>query len=324
MKKLCCFLLFALVFLLSSCSDEIPAGTQPDVNLVTLPQTNVLLYQGQTHTIVATVSPLDAVDAELEWTSSRMSVCTVEDGFITALQPGISMVTAKAKNGVSASARVEVMELGGITSAAFDQTQIDLSVGEERKMNVTVFPMSISVVNIVDWSSSNENIATVDDHGNVKAVGFGSCFIYANIADKARAVCEVRVGAYEADLSLLVDVTVRDLPQIFLVRDLDGEILTSVNLTSYEVSRTLTTDGVTIIVHMKGTKIFDRGGNDASNPLMVEMDLYTEDDEHLDKWTLTAASPAVGEEVEFEFAFNAMLKPVKRQFYIVLSEVGEE
>lgn len=48
----------------------------------------------------------------------------------------------------------------------------------------------------VAYHSSNKNVATVDENGNVKAVGAGSCEIVAASTDSgARAVCTVTVQA---------------------------------------------------------------------------------------------------------------------------------
>ena len=67
------------------------------VESVTL-NTNILeLKEGDTATLHATVSPWNATDQTVTWTSSNPSVASVDqNGKVTALQEGTAVITAKA------------------------------------------------------------------------------------------------------------------------------------------------------------------------------------------------------------------------------------
>ena len=78
-----------------------PDGLVPpaDVTGVTLDQSSASIVEGDTLTLTATVSPADATDKTLTWSTSDSSVATVEAGAITAISPGTATITATATNG---------------------------------------------------------------------------------------------------------------------------------------------------------------------------------------------------------------------------------
>ena len=325
MKKLLFFLLLTPLFLFVSCSDnDVSESNDKKVELVQLSEISIVLYDEQSCRVYPTVSPIDATDKELDWITSRPSVCTVEDGLITAVSPGVATVTAKTKTGKSASVRVEVKELSEVDAIHFTELELSLEVGDTHILDIVATPSSASTKFPITWSSSDKSVATVDRSGKIRARGVGACFIFADIDNRVRASCKVTVGENEADLSELVAVSVRDLPAVFVRRDIFGNIVTKVEVTSYEVNHELTEDGVLVTLLLNGKKLYDIEGSQAQNYVEVVMDLYMEDDTHCDTWNLRAGSVSEGEDVTFEFAFNAVLRPYQRQFYVILSESGSE
>lgn len=86
---------FLLVSSLSACSflfkKDIP------VERITLSQAEVTLKEGETLTIFASVTPSDATDATVSYTSSNTAVATVSsNGVITAMKAGTCTITASA------------------------------------------------------------------------------------------------------------------------------------------------------------------------------------------------------------------------------------
>ncbi|MBQ6050562.1 MAG: Ig domain-containing protein [Bacteroidaceae bacterium] len=85
----------------------------PNAILVTdiiLSQSSLELFFGKTATIEATVTPEDANNKEVIWTSSNEAVATVENGVVTAVTYGTTTITctAKDKSGVSSTCEVRV------------------------------------------------------------------------------------------------------------------------------------------------------------------------------------------------------------------------
>ena len=67
------------------------------VSGITLNHTEASLVEGETLTLKATVSPDDATDKTVTWTSSNESVATVDNnGVVTAVAAGTATITATA------------------------------------------------------------------------------------------------------------------------------------------------------------------------------------------------------------------------------------
>lgn len=100
-----------------------------------------------------------------------------------------SVISDAATLTVNAAANVPV------ASVTLDKTSLTLDVGGSDTLTATVEPDN-ATNKAVTWSSSNENVATVDQNGNVKAVGAGKATITATTADGSgkTATCEVTVN----------------------------------------------------------------------------------------------------------------------------------
>ncbi len=77
---------------------------------ITLSQSSVTLIEGETITLTATVTPDDATDSSVTWSSSAPSVATVDNtGKVTAIAPGSVTITATANDGSGVSASCEII-----------------------------------------------------------------------------------------------------------------------------------------------------------------------------------------------------------------------
>ena len=81
-----------------------------------------------------------------------------------------------------------------VTGVTLDQTELALYIGDTATLNAMVAP-SDATNQAVTWKSDAENIATVDQSGNVKAVAPGTATITATAADGSgkSATCTVTV-----------------------------------------------------------------------------------------------------------------------------------
>jgi hypothetical protein len=91
-------------FALEVVSTEIP------VESVTVTGDASTLTVGESISLIATVSPSDATDKTVTWTSSDTSVATVtEDGVVTCVKPGSAIITAASSNGKTSSQTITVI-----------------------------------------------------------------------------------------------------------------------------------------------------------------------------------------------------------------------
>ena len=93
-----------------ACSDESDLEpTQIKATSITLSQTSVTLSAGESISLTATITPENATNKTITWSSSDSSVATVSNGKVTAVAVGKATITAKASNGLSSTCNIEVI-----------------------------------------------------------------------------------------------------------------------------------------------------------------------------------------------------------------------
>ncbi|WP_165365338.1 Ig-like domain-containing protein [Bifidobacterium pseudolongum] len=155
------------------------------VESVALDKTAVSLKEGETHKLNATVSPANATNKKVSWSSSNASVASVDaNGTVTAVAKGTATITASAE-GKTATAAVTVTKeddptppVGGdVTGVSINGGNVEMSVNSTKKLSFTVTPANAIAKN-VEWVSVNEAVASVDTEGNVTAKSAGTAEIF--------------------------------------------------------------------------------------------------------------------------------------------------
>lgn len=165
-----------------------------NVTGVTLNKTSLSLSEGSTETLIATITPSDAHDKIVTWTSSNTSVATVTDGKVTGVKAGTATITVKTDDGhKTATCAVTVTaNKVAVTGVTLNKTTLSLVEGNTETLTATVAPSNATNKNVT-WTSSNTSVATVTD-GKVTAVKAGSATITVKTADGAKtATCAVTV-----------------------------------------------------------------------------------------------------------------------------------
>ncbi len=127
-------------------------------------------------------NPTNASDQTVNWSSSNPSIVSVNaQGVFTALSEGTAIVTVTSVSNPSATASVTVtvslvasVPVTGITVAQEDPS----ATGPIRQLIATVLPANATDSSVL-WSSSDENIATVDSNGLLTGVSAGFVTITA-------------------------------------------------------------------------------------------------------------------------------------------------
>ena len=139
-------------------------------------------FPGESFTISATVNPDNATDKTIIWNSSDPEVATVDEtGLVIAVKPGSALITAITSNSLTGTCKVTVLPIL-VESITLDPDIIQGIIGEEFVIKASVLPEDASNPNIY-WESSNTNVATVDQDGNVKINGEGTSRIFAYATD---------------------------------------------------------------------------------------------------------------------------------------------
>ena len=111
---------------------------------------------------------------------------------VTALKPGTVTVTAAsdADMTVTASCKITITDKG-VDSMTLDPEKMTLEKGETRQVKAVISPEEAAGAAVL-WSSSDPQVANVDENGNVTAISGGKATITAK-AGSLEAQCEVTV-----------------------------------------------------------------------------------------------------------------------------------
>ena len=152
------------------------------------------LYVGESAQILATVYPSDAINTTITWTSSNPNVVSVDNGTITALKEGTSVITAKSYNGKTTTTTVEVkIKQVVATGITLNKTSTTLNVGASETLTATISPTNVTNKTIT-WTSSNPSVASVSN-GKITALQAGKTNIVARTSNGKMATCAVTINA---------------------------------------------------------------------------------------------------------------------------------
>ena len=177
--------------------------TKPTVKKVTkvsLSKKSVVLVKGRSTTVKATVTPTNATNKKLKWTTSNSKVAVVNSqGKIIAKGRGNATIKVMALDGSNKYATVKVTVKQPVTSVKLNRNSAILKVKGKAKqktvtLKATAYPKNANN-KAVSWKSSNSKIATVNSKGKVTAKKKGTCYITATAKDgsKKSAKCKIVV-----------------------------------------------------------------------------------------------------------------------------------
>ena len=174
-----------------ACSKEPESDLEPtliNVTAITLSQTSVTLSAGESVSLTATITPENATNKTITWSSSNTSVATVSNGK-AAVAVGKATITAQIGN-VKAECSVTVSPIE-VTAITLSQTSVTLSAGESVSLTAIITPENATNKTIT-WSSSNTSVATVSN-GKVTAVAVGKATITAQASNGLSSTCNIEV-----------------------------------------------------------------------------------------------------------------------------------
>ena len=161
------------------------------------------------HELEYTIEPANASIQDLEWESTDAAVAKVQYSsgryVLYAYKNGTTTITATATDGsgVTASCEVTVNINYPVQGISLNHdAKTFTKAGETLQLTATIYPDS-ATNKTVTWKSSDKTVATVDESGEVTAVGNGTANITATTEDGGKtATCKVTVEIPELTLSL--------------------------------------------------------------------------------------------------------------------------
>ena len=180
---------------------------------------DITLDIGANATIAATTTP---EGLEVDYTPDNSGVVTVEDGVVTGVKAGTAKVTLTVGgDGVYAENSTTItVTVKKIDTTILAEESLELTIGSNDTVLVVIEPISANLN--ATFASSNPSIVTVDDDGNVKAVGVGNATITVSYAGNDK---------YNAAENVTVAVTVKDPKQNATMDIVNGEVVEDENST---------------------------------------------------------------------------------------------
>lgn len=204
MKKINLFCFAVLVAAVLSCEPENNEGV--GITGISVSPTEIEILVGESVTLTAEVLP-EGTSAEIIWKSSDINVAEVNnDGEVSALAEGVAEISVTAE-GFTAVCTVTVSKPVE-RSLSIDKEEIILVTGASDVISVEYSPETL----VLQWSSSDNSVATVDENGKITAVAEGVAVVKVQ-AEELSAECSVTVlgdpklgdyyyedGTYSSDL----------------------------------------------------------------------------------------------------------------------------
>ena len=157
---------------------------------------------GKTVTVKATVTPANAANKTLAWTSSNTKIATVSNGVVKGVKAGRVVITAKTTDGSNISATCTVTVKQPVTSISLSK-KATMYTGKKLTLKAKVNPANASN-KALTWKSFNTKIAKVASNGVVTGVKAGTVKITATAKDGSRksATCTVTVRQSVSKITL--------------------------------------------------------------------------------------------------------------------------
>lgn len=219
---------------------------------MSLAEETLRLPLGWTHTMVAKISPADAANHHMYWSSSNPLVATVDRfGKVTAKTYGTTTITATtAVGGFKDTCLVTVPIM--VKGVNLNKHTAGYLVGDKEKLVATVSP-SNATDKTVTWSSTNSAVASVDATGLVTAKSTGTATITVKTKD----------GGYKDTCAVTV-ATQLTAPVVNMVTTTYNSVTLGWKMVcgarGYEIRRASTANGTYVVVGMTTGLTFTNTG----------------------------------------------------------------
>jgi uncharacterized protein YjdB len=164
---------------------------------VTIDKSTATLAVGATQPLMVTISPDNATNKKVTWSSSYDTVAIVDKtGLVKAIGEGeTNIIVTTEDGGLKDTCVVTVSSnIVAVTSVELNKNALTLDEGADETLTATVKPDNATNKNVT-WESSDVNVATVSVDGKVTAVMAGTANIIVTTDDGAKTdVCVVTVN----------------------------------------------------------------------------------------------------------------------------------
>ena len=163
----------------------------PIDSITILPNSDITMNKGETKNLSVDIQPATAEeDKTVTWESDNPNVATIDktSGLLKAVGGGSATITARLKNGKTATATVTVKV--PVTEVILEDGKESINVNKNttKTIKIKINPSDYTDTTPTHWESSSEEVATVNQNGEITALSNGQTIITATKDGKSDTI----------------------------------------------------------------------------------------------------------------------------------------
>lgn len=171
-------------------------------SLVISPQTATMEI-GETLQLNTTIYPINATNQTLNWQTENYRIASVSNsGLVTARSAGTVKIWANSTDGSTWAdyCTVTINEPTKVSEIVLSATELTLGIGEQFTLSASISPDKASNKTLT-WTTSDANIASVNNEGTITAINPGECDIICTAQDGSGtyATCHIVIETPKLD-----------------------------------------------------------------------------------------------------------------------------
>ena len=195
MKKFLIYLMTVVTMLITACNYGDEKDMDVSVAGVRLEPTENTIAPGVKVTLRATITPNNATNKKLIWSSNNNEVASVDSaGIVTTIKNGNATITVTTIDGGFSDTRSFDIKNVPVTGIELAEAELVLAPGAKKILTAIVLSAAATNKNVL-WSSDNESVATIHPtSGELEVRSVGEAIITATSAENSQffATCKVK------------------------------------------------------------------------------------------------------------------------------------
>ena len=164
---------------------------------ITLDKSSLSLTVGGTAALTATLTPANATDTTVTWSSSNTKVATVSAGTVTAVAQGSATITATASSGVKATCAVTVETRKPLTQPLFENGNVSITF---NRIAASRYDAGEAVLYLDVKNKTGSKITVQADAVALNGYTFNDLVMSDDVSANATGTVEVTIQNFDASL----------------------------------------------------------------------------------------------------------------------------
>ena len=163
-----------------------------DVESIELNETEKNLEEGEQFELTATITPANATNKNVIWSSSSPEIASVNEyGVVSAIKEGECYIHARTSNQKEAKCKIIVTPIP-VESVSITESEVKLLLGESKTIKYNIYPSNAKITD-VQWTIDDETIARVSNDGEVTTNAIGETTLTLTVNGQITAKCFIEV-----------------------------------------------------------------------------------------------------------------------------------